>query len=92
MRIVAAAVKFKGAVSVLPPPARHHTIMQAIAQKIPESEWPVAGPDDQGFLASDGTFRCREQSFYIALDAGQILPERKDEALRARYLFSEDLW
>lgn len=82
--IIAAAVQYGCTIS-LPPPARHHTIIQAM-----ELEMGIPGiaatPQAQGFLTSDGRFVNRVEAFYIAHRAGQI--GAKDEPR----LFSEDLW
>lgn len=81
-RIVAAAVKFEGIVCVLPPPARHHTILHAIHALRPEV---TIGPDEQGFVTSFGDFVDRETARYIAVLAKQT------ETAHV-HLFSEDLW
>jgi hypothetical protein len=81
--IVAAAMVWKGVVCSLPAPARHSDIIEAIAQNIPENEWPVSGED--GFLTSSGKFVGRNDGMEIARAAGQT-----DSS--SDTLYSEDLW
>jgi hypothetical protein len=82
-RIVAAAVMFHGINCVLPPPARHHTILHAIHALNEE----VIGPNEQGFVTDTGRWVDRLEAAKIALAAGQL------NALHSPpWLFSEDLW
>ncbi len=84
-RIIAAAIHFGGTIS-LPPPARHHTIIQTM-----DTAMNIAGhlatPQTQGFLTSHGRFVNRVEAFYLASNTGQIISGTKGPAL-----FSEDLW
>lgn len=82
-RIVAAAMVFRGVTCTLPAPARHADIIRAIAEHIPQSEWPVHG--DQGFITSEGRFVGRNVGMEIARDAGQT-----DST--SGTLYTEDLW
>ena len=84
MKIVAAAVKFRGVMFVLPAPKRHHHIIGAIAELI--GKRPVVG-EIQGFLTDEGAFVDRVEAGRIAIEAGQLkeLPVPPD-------LYSEDLW
>lgn len=86
-RIVAAAIVFEGINCVLPPPARHHTILHAIAHLRPDV---IIGPDEQGFVTDTGRWVDRFEAKRIAIEAQQYLvPEDID--LRDR-LYSEELW
>lgn len=81
-RIIAAAV-YHGAIISLPPPARHHTIIQSM---------DAVGVDgalfhNQGFVTSTGRYVNRVEAYYLAHAAGQIISDRKGPQL-----FSEDLW
>lgn len=94
LTIVAAAVKVRLkdpngkpvelVVSALPP-ARHHTIMHPLTL----AGLPIIGPDDQGFLDSEGRFCDRRQAHSIAGDSGQIAAL---DSVFGERLFSEDLW
>lgn len=82
-KIVSAAI-FMGGIVSLPPPARHHTIMQTMDIVMHLSH--LVQPYDQGFLSSDGRYLNRVEAYYLALKAKQIEPKSVPE------LFSEDLW
>lgn len=84
-KITNAAIIWRGQVIALPRPARHHTIMKAIADTIPTDEWPVQG--EQGFMTSGGRFVGREAAATIALAACQC-----SQLIAGPRLFSEDLW
>ncbi len=81
-RITAAAIKFLYITCVLPPPARHHHILRAIANVRQDV---LIGPDEQGFVTSAGRFVDRSEARRIAVDAGQTNTKHS-------HLFSEDLW
>jgi len=85
-RIVAAAVYY-GAVISLPPPARHHTILQSMSITM-GIDHEQMGEALQGFLTSDGQYVNRVEAFYIAYKAGQL---KRNTSGRPE-LFSEDLW
>jgi len=85
-RIVAAAV-YHGATISLPPPARHHTILQSMTT-VMGFENALVHPEKQGFLTSEGRFVNRVEGYYIAYKAGQLL---RNTAGRPE-LYSEDLW
>lgn len=79
--IVAAALYIGYTVS-MPPPARHHTLLNAIVNSI-----EMYGPEQQGFLTSRGRYVSREEAKDIAFRSGQCKnPEHHTQ------LFSEDLW
>lgn len=87
VRIVAAAIERDGLIFSLPPPARHGTVM--VAMEIHSIEiWP--GPEEQGFLTSEGQFVGRVAGLAIAKASGQYGATRKPSGLDE--LFSEDLW
>lgn len=85
-RVAAAAINF-GAIISLPPPARHHTIIQTM-----DTEMGIAGslatPQTQGFITDKGRFVNRVEAYYIAWKAGQLLNGEKPTP----QLYSEDLW
>lgn len=81
LRIVAAAVMHKGVVHTAP---HHHLAMWQIS-----CCWGEKATGEQGFVASDGKFYGREESYVIATWAKQIkfpLPYVHDD------LYSEELW
>ena len=84
-RIIAAAVQL-GATISLPPPARHHTIIQTMDAEM-GIDGTLAAPQTQGFITSTGRFVNRVEAYYIAHKAGQIISETKGPQL-----YSEDLW
>lgn len=80
-RIAAAAIRMDdGTVYTLPPPARHHTIMQHFKL--------MPTPDQQGFVTDQGMWCRRRPALRIARAAGQII----QETAPAHGLFSEDVW
>ena len=93
IRIAAAACRYKGQVFYLPPPARHWNVIQHILSEcaVPETEWPICPPADQGFVTETGQFLGRREAYSIALRADQLLPEAL-KGVGEYDLFSEDLW
>ena len=85
MKIISAAILYKGAVFSEPPPSRHHNIIAVIRRACLLSV-PVSG-EVQGFLTDEGAFVDRVKAGKIAIAAGQLaeLSEPPD-------LYSEDLW
>lgn len=80
-RIAAAAIRTDdGTIYTLPPPARHHTIMQQFGLM------PTA--DQQGFVTDEGQWARRMPALRIARAAGQIIRETAP----GHGLFSEDVW
>ncbi|MCK5604762.1 hypothetical protein KAR91_22930 [Candidatus Pacearchaeota archaeon] len=82
--IVAAAIKDgDGKIYTLPPPARHHTILNHM------HDIGIYGShlDGQGFIDKNGNWLNREESAKIALENGQC-----KELVSPPNLFSEDLW
>lgn len=86
-KIVAAAVKKGEEVYSLPPPARHHDILQHMATLGLKQE----ADDTQGFLTDLGRFVRRKPAFYIAEAAGQLI-RPKQGGYQGDELYSEDLW
>lgn len=87
LRVVAAAIRDdEGKVWSLPAPARHYQVIRFMR----ESGYVggVNGPDQQGFLLSDGRFARRKAAGPVARKAGQL----KDGKLIGSVLTSEDLW
>lgn len=87
-RIVAAAV-FHGCTISLPPPARHHTILNFMATTMGIDTKQVH-PVNQGFLTSTGRFVNRSEAYYIAWNQKQILSKTGNKDVPT--LYSEDLW
>lgn len=85
-RIVAAAV-YHGATISLPPPARHHTILQSMLL-VMGFEDALVHPEKQGFLTSTGRFVNRVEGYYIAHRAKQLIANTAGQP----ELYSEDLW
>lgn len=88
-RIAAAAI-FAGAIISLPPPARHHTILQAMDLTMGMDAINFGMPQCQGFLTSTGRYVGRVEAFYIASAAGQIKEKTGNKGEPT--LYSEDLW
>ena len=86
-RIVAAAV-FHGCTISLPPPARHHTILNFIALHFCDGDG--VHQVNQGFLTSTGRFVNRTEGYYIAANASQII--HKTGAPNEPTLYSDDMW
>lgn len=84
-KITAAAVLHGAAIS-LPPPARHHTILQTMDLQMHIDTTTVL-PTAQGFVTSEGRFVNRVEAYYIAWSAGQL-----KEPKQTPTLYSEDLW
>lgn len=84
-RIIAAAIQYGGTIS-LPPPARHHTIIQTMDTEM-GIDGILAVPQSQGFITDAGRFVNRVEAFYLAVKAGQIT-----SGTAGPQLFSEDLW
>lgn len=86
-RIVAAACRLpSGAIVSFPPPARHHTVLHALAADGFKAIG-ISGKN-QGFVTDAGEYVTREQACSIARAAGQII----EKTGPADQLFSEDVW
>ncbi|SOC90054.1 hypothetical protein SAMN05216358_0073 [Rhizobium sp. AN5] len=85
-RIIAAAINF-GAIISLPPPARHHTIIQTMDLEMQNLDGTWATPQTQGFLTDTGRFVNRVEAYYLAIGSGQL-----KETKPTPQLYSEDLW
>ena len=83
-RIVSAAIHLGGIIFSLPPPARHHTLINNAAQNL-RLPTPIQG--NQGFLTSAGRFVNRREALHIAIEANQ-----SPKPLTGVDLYSEDLW
>lgn len=87
LKIVSAAIKdIDGKVWTLPQPKRHHDVIKLMRDA--GYEGPVAGPDQQGFLLSNGMFCRRKAAMRVAEEAGQIIGGKTIGSV----LTSEDLW
>jgi len=89
LTVVAAAIRLNDVVYSLPPPARHHDvgIDMVLNRGVPA---PYPSGDAQGFLLSDGRFARRKAAMWVAIQAGQVDPDKLQTP--AHGLFSEDLW
>jgi hypothetical protein len=85
VRIVAAAIHH-GATISLPPPARHHTVLQTMSI-VMGVDATLVRPENEGFLTSEGCFVNRVEAYHIAWRVGQI-----EEDKQVPELYSEDLW
>jgi hypothetical protein len=87
-RIIAAAVRAGNVTLSMPPPARHHDIVNTLCGTLGMPEMTrYAHPQDQGFLTDQGRFVGRKEAFGIATVAGQL---KKPSSMRE--LYTEDLW
>jgi hypothetical protein len=84
--ITRVAIKYEGKTWTLPAPNRHHHIIRMIADS---NGIGIDGEDEQGFMTDTGRFVNRVEALKIALDANQVLDINN---IRAKRLFSEDLW
>lgn len=80
------AIMYEGVLHQLPRPNRHHHVIRAIAKL---NGVGIDGEDVQGFVTNTGRFVDRKEGLAIALAAGQVLDPNN---IRAKQLFSEDLW
>lgn len=87
-RIVAAAI-FYGSTISLPPPARHHTILQTMCLTMGIDTQKV-GPSCEGFLTSAGRFVNRQEAYGIAWRQKQIIEKTGNKGEPT--LYSEDVW
>lgn len=81
--VTAAIIDHNGLPFTLPRPARHHTLIHAMAER--GDPIPIKGT--QGFMTSDGRFVDRKVAARIARVAGQMIACHVPGTL-----FSEDLW
>lgn len=87
LRIVSAAIRDdSGTVWSVPQPGRHHDVIAYMRRS--GYKGPVAGPDQQGFVLSNGNFCLRRAAMRVAKKAGQI----KGGKAIGSVLTSEDLW
>ena len=84
--ITRVAIKYNGKTWTLPAPNRHHHIIRLIAAS---NGVGIDGEQEQGFMTDNGRFVNRVEGLKIALAANQVLDPNN---IRARQLFSEDLW
>ena len=86
--IVAAALCIDGITLSMPPPARHHHLIQHVTiHWFKEDVRRTVVPDQQGFLTNTGRFVMRREAARIAIEAGQITDTKYYGGL-----YSEDLW
>ena len=85
-KIVSAAICIDGFIITQPPPARHHTLLQA-AHGWGGRELTTNARALQGFLTNRGRYVDRIEAAIIALAANQL-----EQTNRGEELYSEDLW
>jgi len=71
---------------------RHCDIIHALSGTVPQTEWPIKGPE--GFVTEKGVFVDRIEAARIALAAGQVAVGKAvvKHEFNGRKLFSEDLY
>lgn len=84
-RISSAAI-YAGAIISLPPPARHHTILQTMGIILDIDA--LEHGHNQGFITSTGRYVNRVEAWSIARNAGQIIKNTSGQP----ELYSEDMW
>ena len=85
--IVAAAIRYRGAVYALPAPARHSDVIRWMVETGQDDHVPATA--EQGFIDSEAGFVPRDEAAYIALRDGQPL---RDPVIVGGELYSENLW
>jgi hypothetical protein len=84
--IIRAAIFYEGTIYSVPPPGRHHTVIQMMARDgFPDEAMRL---QNQGFVTSTGRFVDRYEAARIARAAGQIIREPTPSDM----LTSEDVW
>jgi hypothetical protein len=87
LKIECAAIKDSaGKVWSVPRPGRHYNIIKLMRDS--GYEGPVNGPDQQGFILSNGNFCRRKAAMSIAKNANQIIGGEPISSV----LTTEDLW
>lgn len=92
--IEAAAIKVRDVVCFVERPGRHHNVFYAMARAGFDDR---IGPEQQGFVTSDGRFVGRSEARKIADAAGQLIrsckgPDGVPFVRDHPELFSEDVW
>ena len=87
-KIIAAAIRYGDDIYTLPPPNRHHHIINHIA-KLTEVNYIDTLPDDEGFIDENNNYLTRQQALVSAMINNQILDMNK---IYAEELCSENLW
>lgn len=94
LRVTRAAIRHRGQVYSLPPPARHADVMRVIWASRPGE---YVG-QDQGFVLNDGRYVDRKTAHRIAKRSGQLIPREggyrcgEVNDRDGSDLFSEDVW
>jgi hypothetical protein len=84
--ITRAAIIYDDVIYSVPPPGRHHTVIQMMSAKgLPNEAMRL---QNQGFVTSTGRFVDRYEGARIARAAGQIIREPTPPDM----LTSEDVW
>lgn len=85
--IIGVAIRVDGKVFSLPPPFRHHHILNVVLPGLGVS-WNDSDDRDQGFIDAHGRYLTRKQAFINAMLHEQV----KGGKLIGNILTSEDLW
>lgn len=87
-KIIAAAIRYDGNIYTLPPPNRHHHIINHIV-KLTGVNYIDTHHDDEGFIDENNNYLTRRQALVSAIVNNQILDMNK---IYAQELCSENLW
>lgn len=87
-RIVAAAIRYKGVSYSVPAPGRHHNVMTYMRDNFGLG---IKAHEEEGFMTDRDRFVDREEAWFIAELAGQLLPIAPTDR-RGGTLYSEDVW
>lgn len=87
-KIIAAAIRYGDDIYTLPPPNRHHHIINHIV-KLTGVNYIEYLPDDEGFIDENNNYLTRQQALVSAMINNQILDMNK---IYAQELCSENLW
>lgn len=87
LKIECAAIKdIDGKVWSVPRPGRHYNVIQLMRES--GYQGPVNGPDQQGFILSNGNFCRRKAAMRVAENVNQIIGGKPIGSV----LTTEDLW
>lgn len=81
--VIGVALKQNEQVTFLLPPKRHGDVFRLINLE--------KGDVEQGFIDNRGNYLSREEAWFVAQEAGQLL-ERAPTDKRGGTLYSEDVW
>lgn len=85
--IEGSAIKFNDIIYSLPRPYRHQHVRRATVALRGSG---IDGPHTDGFVDSTGVFQTREQAYFTACVAGQLISG--EQYVVGKSLYSEDIW